>query len=52
VYAGHTLNGEKPSSLPMRRPTHFDFALNLKTAKDLNLTILPTLLGLADTVIE
>jgi len=34
------------------RPTHFDFALNLKTAKDLNLTIPRTLLGFADTVIE
>jgi ABC-type uncharacterized transport system substrate-binding protein len=52
VYAGNILNGEKPSDLPVERPTHFDFALNLKTAKDLNLTIPPTLLGLADTVIE
>ena len=52
VYAGHILNGEKPSDLPVERPTRFDFALNLKTAKDLNLTIPPTLLGLADTVIE
>jgi ABC-type uncharacterized transport system substrate-binding protein len=52
VYTGNILNGEKPSDLPVERPTHFDFALNLKTAKDLNLTIPPTLLGLADTVIE
>ena len=52
VYAGNILNGKKPSDLPVERPTHFDFALNLKTAKDLNLTIPPTLLGLADTVIE
>jgi putative ABC transport system substrate-binding protein len=52
VYAGRILNGEKPSDLPVERPTHFDFALNLKTAKDLNLTIPPTLVGLADTVIE
>ena len=52
VYAGHILNGEKPSDLPVERPTHFDFALNLKTAKDLNLTIPRTLLGFADTVIE
>ena len=52
VYTGHILNGEKPSDLPVERPTRFDFALNLKTAKDLNLTIPPTLLGLADTVIE
>jgi putative tryptophan/tyrosine transport system substrate-binding protein len=52
VYAGHILNGEKPSDLPVERPTRFYFALNLKTAKDLNLTIPPTLVGLADTVIE
>jgi putative tryptophan/tyrosine transport system substrate-binding protein len=52
VYAGNILNGKKPSDLPVERPTRFDFALNLKTAKDLNLTIPPTLLALADTVIE
>lgn len=52
VYAGHILNGEKPSDLPVEMPTSFDFALNLKTAKHLKLTIPPTLLGLADTVIE
>ena len=52
VYAGHILNGEKPSDLPVERPTRFDFALNLKTAKDLNLTIPQTLVELADTVIE
>jgi len=52
VYAGHILNGEKPSDLPVERPTRFDFALNLKTTKDLKLTLPPTLVGLADTVIE
>jgi putative ABC transport system substrate-binding protein len=52
MYAGNILNGKKPSDSPVERPTRFDFALNLKTAKDLNLTIPPTLLGLADTVIE
>jgi putative ABC transport system substrate-binding protein len=51
VYAGHILNGEKPSDLPVERPTRFDFALNLKTA-NLNLTIPPTLLAFADTVID
>jgi putative tryptophan/tyrosine transport system substrate-binding protein len=38
VYAGHILDGERPSDLPVERPTRFDFTLNLKTAKDLNLT--------------
>jgi putative ABC transport system substrate-binding protein len=52
VYAGHILNGKKPSDLPVERPTRFGFALNLKTAKDLNLTIPRTLVGAADTVIE
>jgi putative tryptophan/tyrosine transport system substrate-binding protein len=52
VYAGNILNGKKSSDLPVERPTRFDFALNLETAKDLNLTIPPTLLALADTVIE
>jgi putative ABC transport system substrate-binding protein len=52
IYVDKIIKGSKPGELPVEQPTEFQFLVNLKTAKEIGVTIPPNVLARADKVLK